>query len=90
MRKKALLFFLLLVGLVFISSNSFAAWTQGKGHSYNQLTFSHYKTLEKYTSLSYDRGGLGATVDGLNTGTHRIESEEFIYKDLILRGVRYY
>ena len=77
MRKRTLPFFLFLVGLVFISSNAFAAWTQAKGHSYNQLTFSHYKTIEKFNSLGYDRGGLGATVDRLNTGTHRIQSEEF-------------
>lgn len=77
MRKNTLPFFLFLAGLVFISSNAFAAWTQAKGHSYNQLTFSHYKTVEKYTSLGYDRGGLGATVDRLNTGTHRVPSEEF-------------
>lgn len=77
MRKKTLSFFLFLVGLVFISSNAFAAWTQAKGHSYSQLTFSHYKTIEKYTSLGYDRGGLGGTINNLTAGTHRVPSEEF-------------
>lgn len=77
MRKRTLLFFIFLVGLVFISSNTFAAWTQAKGHSYNQLTFSHYKTIERFTSLGYDRGGIGAIIDRLNTGTHRIPTEEF-------------
>ena len=75
--KKALLFFLFLVGFIFISSNAFAAWTQAKGHSYNQLSVSHYKTIEKFTSLGYDRGGMGASITQLNTGTHRIPVEEF-------------
>jgi hypothetical protein len=77
MRKKSFFILLFLVGFVFISSNAFAAWTQAEGHSYNQVTVSHYKTIEKYSSLGYDRGGLGATIDRLNTGTHRIPSEEF-------------
>ena len=77
MRKRTLLFFLFLAGFLFISNNAFAAWTQAKGHSYNQLTFSHYKTVEKYSSLGYDRGGLGATVDRLEDDNHRIPSEEF-------------
>ena len=77
MKKKSLLIFLLLVGLVFISSNSFAAWTQAKGHSYSQLTFSHYKTVKKFTSLAYDHNGLGGTVNGLSAPTHIIPSEEF-------------
>lgn len=77
MRKRILTFFLFLAGLVFISSNASAAWTQAKGHSYNQLTFSHYKTVEKFNSLGYDRGGLGATVNSLHAGTHRTPSEEF-------------
>ena len=73
MRKKRLSFFLLLVGLVFISSNAFAAWTQAKGHSYNQLTFSHYKTVEKFTTLASPL----TDASGLDVPMHRIPSEEF-------------
>ncbi len=77
MRKKTLLIFLFLVGLVFISSNAFAAWTQGKGHSYNQLTLSHYKTIKKHTTLGYDSNQLGGTVNDLDVPSHIIPSEEF-------------
>lgn len=51
MRKKILFAFLVLVGCMFISSNAFSAWTQAKGHSYNQVTASHYKTSSKYTTI---------------------------------------
>ncbi|GBE40519.1 hypothetical protein BMS3Bbin09_00401 [bacterium BMS3Bbin09] len=77
MRKKILLLFLFLVGFVFISSNAFAAWTQAKGHSYNQLSFSHYKTIKKFTSLGYDSNQLGGNINNLHSGTHVIPSEEF-------------
>ena len=77
MRKKTLSFFLFLVGLVFISSNAFAAWTQAKGHSYHQLTFSHYKTIKKFTTLGYDSDQLGGTVNDLDEPSHIIPSEEF-------------
>ena len=74
MRKKTLPFFLLLVGLVFISSNAFAAWTQAKGHSYNQLTFSHYKTIEKFSTFGYSSSG---SINDLDVSPHRKQSEEF-------------
>ena len=77
MRKKTLPFFLFLVGLVFISSNASAAWTQAKGHSYNQMTLSHYKTVKKFTTLHYDSNQLGGTIDGLDAPAHIIPSEEF-------------
>ncbi len=77
MRKKTLSIFLFLVGLVFISSNAFAAWTQAKGHSYNQLTLSHYKTVKKFTSLGYDTNQLGGTITDLDVPVHTIPTEEF-------------
>jgi len=77
MRNKTLLIFLFFVGLVFISSNAFAAWTQGKGHSYNQLTFSHYKTVKKFTTLGYNHNGLGGTITSLKAPAHIIPTEEF-------------
>lgn len=51
MRRKMRWMFLILAGCIFISSNAFAAWTQAKGHSYNQLTLSYYKTTEKITTI---------------------------------------
>ncbi|MBI5666049.1 MAG: hypothetical protein HZC49_13325 [Nitrospirae bacterium] len=46
-----ILAFSLLAGCIFISSNAIAAWTQAKGHSYNQLTLSYYSTAEKFTTI---------------------------------------
>ena len=88
MRKKTLSFFLFLVALVFISSNAFAAWTQAKGHSYNQLTFSHYKTVKKFTTLGYDTNQLGGIVDPtrLNVSSHIIPSEQFTSTKLSYYG----
>ena len=49
---------LLLIGSILISSNAFSAWTQAKGHSYNQLTFSYYVTDHKFTSIGTDEDGV--------------------------------
>ncbi len=55
MRRRMLLMFLLLAVCILISSNAIAAWTQAKGHSYNQLTVSKYRTTSKYTTIEkYD------------------------------------
>ncbi|MEN8262047.1 MAG: hypothetical protein ABFR82_01125 [Nitrospirota bacterium] len=54
MRRKFLLPLVLLIGLVFISTESFAGWTQAKGHSYNQLTYSYYRTTQKFTTINFD------------------------------------
>ena len=51
MGRKFVLICLLFAGCVFISNNAIAAWTQAKGHSYNQLTFSHYRTVAKFTTI---------------------------------------
>lgn len=54
MRKNMFLVLLILVAAIFISNEALAAWTQAKGHSYNQLTFSRYKTTKKATTLRKD------------------------------------
>ncbi|MEW6599476.1 MAG: hypothetical protein AB1499_00755 [Nitrospirota bacterium] len=81
MRRKMVLMFLLSAACIFISSNAFAAWTQAKGHSYNQLTLSHYKTAEKFTTIEKypeveddDRSG---EVKDPNSKNERNEEEEF-------------
>jgi hypothetical protein len=43
--------FIILTGIFFISTSTYAAWTQAKGHAYNQLTFSYYKSKDKYSSI---------------------------------------
>ena len=49
--KIVLLFFVLLIGIIFISRDSFAGWTQAKGHSYHQLTYGYYISNQKYSSV---------------------------------------
>lgn len=44
-----------LLALSFMSRPAFSAWTQAKGHAYNQLSFSYYLSEKKYSTLS---GGL--------------------------------
>jgi len=74
MKKGMLVALILAVGCIFLSSEASAAWTQAKGHSYNQLTLSHYKTVEKFTTLGHDSGG---NLVDLNAPVHRVETEEF-------------
>ncbi|GBE06417.1 MAG TPA: hypothetical protein ENH31_03085 [Nitrospirae bacterium] len=53
MSKKVLLaVVILLTGSLFITQPLFAAWTQAKGHSYNQLTYSHYVTDHKMSTVT--------------------------------------
>lgn len=74
MRRKCMMFIMLFTGCLFIANNSFAAWTQGKGHSYNQLTFSHYQTVKKRTTLVKDEDG---TIVGLYGKVRSEDSAEF-------------
>lgn len=74
MGRKLVLMFLLLAGCVFISSNAIAGWTQAKGHSYNQLTLSHYKTAEKFTTITKDEE---SNVLSTHDDVYRNEEEEF-------------
>ncbi|RJQ50594.1 MAG: hypothetical protein C4526_11625 [Nitrospiraceae bacterium] len=64
MKKRISVVFLLAALCIFSSNNAFAAWTQAKGHSYNQLGFSYYKTTEKFTTLHRDASGTLETTSG--------------------------
>jgi hypothetical protein len=48
--------FIILTGILFISTSTCAAWTQAKGHAYNQLTFSYYKSKDKFSSIENEAG----------------------------------
>ena len=74
MKKNMLLAFLLFTVLIFTSGNAFSAWTQPKGHAYNQLSFSYYKTDEKWTTLGL--GPDGEVID-LDVDVHKTDTEEF-------------
>jgi hypothetical protein len=64
MKKRIFLVVLLAVLCIFSSHEVFAAWTQAKGHSYNQFALSYYKTVKKYTTLHRDADGNLTTTNG--------------------------
>jgi hypothetical protein len=72
MLKRCLVIVVILAGSLFISNDVFSAWTQPKGHSYNQLTFSNYHTTQKYTTIDTSKGAAG-----LDEPVTRVDSEEF-------------
>ncbi len=74
MKKSMVLIFLLAVLFVFTSQTSYAAWTQAKGHSYNSLGLSYYKTTEKFTTLHNDDHNELTTTSG---STYVEQQEEF-------------
>lgn len=55
-------FILFLAVSVFISPRVFAAWTQAKGHAYNQLSYSYYITEKKYTTVITEDTGTTTTL----------------------------
>ncbi len=73
--KVVVILFLLIAGSLFISNAAFAAWTQAKGHAYNQLTLSYYVTDEKFSTVQTDASGnaigLKDKIDRINTATFR-------------------
>ena len=84
MRKKILLvLFLSAFSIAFISGNAFSAWTQAKGHSYNQLTFSYYSTNEKYTTIETD-GEL--VITNVNGDLHKVDSSAFVSRKITYYG----
>jgi hypothetical protein len=50
-RKVFLTLFIVFLAYFFLSNEALAAWTQAKGHAYNQLTFSYYKSKAKYDTV---------------------------------------
>ena len=79
MNKRTWIIVLLLIGSILISSNAFSAWTQAKGHSYNQLTFSYYVTDHKFTTIEHDvddHGEIGA-ITNPNGTNHREPQAKF-------------
>ena len=83
MTKKILIIFLsLLCSIVFIANNSFAGWTQAKGHAYNQLTYGYYTSNSKYTTVEKDASHNNT---GLGGGKEKVEASQFV-----AYGVTYY
>lgn len=71
---------LLLIGSILISQNAFSAWTQPKGHSYNQLTFSYYSTDKKFTTIEHEEGEVPGEVGAItnpNGSNHQEPQAKF-------------
>ncbi len=82
MNKRTWIIVLLLIGSILISSNAFSAWTQAKGHSYNQLTFSYYVTDHKFTSIETEHDQI---VD-VNSDVTRVEQAKFVSQKVTYYG----
>jgi len=84
MSKRILMvFFLSVISIAFISGNAFSAWTQAKGHSYNQLTFSYYDTTAKMTTIEHDNEG---AITNINGDVHKENSADFVSKKITYYG----
>ena len=81
MRRTVVLMSLLLAGCIFISTDAIAGWTQAQGHSYNQLTLSHYKTVEKFTTIKkYDaveNVSKSSEIKSIHSKPYKNKEEEF-------------
>jgi hypothetical protein len=74
MKKNVFMTLLLIVMCIFISNEAFSAWTQPKGHSYNQVTLSYYKTTKKFTTLERNEDD---EIVNTHADVFRNEEEEF-------------
>jgi len=84
MRKKvfaAVIVFLTLT--VFVSDPTFAAWTQAKGHAYNQLTVSQYVTGKKFTTVQADYDNI---VKGTGDDIRVIRTAGFVSESISYYG----
>jgi hypothetical protein len=84
MSKRILMVILLSAfSIAFMTGNAFSAWTQAKGHSYNQLTFSYYDTTEKITTIEHDHDGAITNIYG---DAHGEAQEAFVSKKITYYG----
>jgi hypothetical protein len=84
--KKISISFLLLIGILLISNPVFAAWTQPKGHTYNQLTFSYYITKKKFTTVKYEGNSYSGEILSTGGGISRIQTPKFTSEDITYYG----
>jgi hypothetical protein len=82
MRKRIFLVFVLLTGCIFLSSEAFSAWTQPKGHSYNQLTYAYYKTTQKFSSINT----VNDVIVDTDSQIEIVDTEEFNSKKISYYG----
>ncbi len=76
MRNKAIAaLFIFLAGILFVSNPVFAAWTQAKGHAYNQLSWSYYVTDKKFTTVKMNTDGIARSTGG---GISKVQTAKFV------------
>ena len=84
MRKKAFAGIIVFLTLtVFVSEPTFAAWTQAKGHAYNQLTVSQYVTGKKFTTVQADYDNI---VKGTGDDIRVIRTAGFVSESISYYG----
>jgi len=90
MKSKMGVMFVLLAGCIFVSSTAFAGWTQAKGHAYNQLTLSYYKTTSKMTSIEkypeVEGDAKSNKVKSTHSRIYKNQEEEFTQTQLSYYG----
>jgi hypothetical protein len=77
MKKILLVAFLLISALIFTAGDAFSAWTQPKGYAYNQLSFSYYKTDQKFSTLGYASSDKDAEIVSLDADVSKRDTEKF-------------
>lgn len=79
-----------LAGSLFMSNTVLAAWTQPKGHAYNQLTWSYYVTKKKFTTVKtgYEvtETGVSDVITGTGGGVKRVETAKFTSEKITYYG----
>lgn len=85
-KKRWMIILLVVLGGVFISKEAFSAWTQPKGHSYHQLTFSYYVTKKKFTAVKYEGNSYSGEVLSTGGGINRIQTPKFTSEKITYYG----
>lgn len=75
MKKILGMLIVLIIGSLFLSNRVLAAWTQAKGHSYNQLSVSYYVNDHKWTTVQLNSD---YTTKGIDSDKiHRVRAAKF-------------
>ncbi|MBI4837914.1 MAG: hypothetical protein HY806_01975 [Nitrospirae bacterium] len=83
-KKIAIVFLSFLCSIIFIANDSFAGWTQAKGHAYNQLTYGYYVSSHKYTTV--EKAAATGNNTGLGGGNERVEASKFTAHSITYYG----
>jgi hypothetical protein len=95
MKKKLIVLVILVLAGFLIATEAYSAWTQPKGHAYNQLTYGYFITQKRFSAVHYSGEFVvpGSTPDpdnpskllGTGGGIKRVKTGKFTS-----RGITYY